>query len=164
MHCLPIYDHIRNSHHLYFQNAPFSALICGVQGSGKSHSVGVLLENALTQDRRLGIIEKPLAALVLHFGESGANSKPCEAAYQALRSNRFDPLVKPPRVVVYCSPSSLIAISKVYAPLGSSIKILPLTFDEHELDAESFLAMMGVDGSSENVPLYVKIILVSRFR
>lgn len=123
--------------------------------------MGVLLENALTQDRRIGVVEKPLSALVLHFGESGANSKPCEAAYQALRSNKSDPRVQPPRVVVYCSPSSLTTISKVYAPLGPSIKILPLMFDEHELDAESFLAMMGVDGSSESAPLYVKIILVT---
>lgn len=65
-------------------NAPFSALVCGVQvcilcssrvffhifdlnrakGSGKSHSTSVLLESCLMADTRLGTLPEPLSALV----------------------------------------------------------------------------------------------------
>lgn len=44
---------------------------------------------------------------------------------------------------------------KVYAPFGSAVMV----FDEAELDAESFLAMMAVDASPESAPLYVKVVL-----
>ena len=62
-------------------NAPFSALVCGVQvrgihvsqfpgelnefqGSGKSHSTAVLLESCLIQDRRIGTLPAPLSGIV----------------------------------------------------------------------------------------------------
>lgn len=61
-------------------NAPFNALVCGVQvrsillsknsdlttqqGSGKSHSTSVLLESCLMADARLGTLPSPLSALV----------------------------------------------------------------------------------------------------
>ena len=61
-------------------NAPFSALVCGVQvcplpyfrffvfdlvqGSGKSHSTSVLLESCLIQDSRIGTLPAPLSALM----------------------------------------------------------------------------------------------------
>jgi hypothetical protein len=44
-------------------NTPFSALICGVQGSGKSHSASVILEDCLIVDKRIGTLPKPLAGL-----------------------------------------------------------------------------------------------------
>lgn len=45
-------------------NAPFSALVCGVQGSGKSHSTSVLLESCLIRDERIGTLPAPLSGLV----------------------------------------------------------------------------------------------------
>jgi len=63
-------------------NAPFSALVCGVQvsrhfpslafaayislrqGSGKSHSTSVLLESCLMSDDRIGTLPEPLSGLV----------------------------------------------------------------------------------------------------
>ncbi|GBE79348.1 hypothetical protein SCP_0205460 [Sparassis crispa] len=54
-------------------NAPLSAIVCGVQGSGKSHTVSVLLENMLIpRHAPIGNGEKALSGLVLHFGEAGA--------------------------------------------------------------------------------------------
>ena len=35
--------------------APSTAVLCGVQGSGKSHALGVLLENALSPHRALAL-------------------------------------------------------------------------------------------------------------
>ncbi|KAH7887887.1 hypothetical protein F5I97DRAFT_1935940 [Phlebopus sp. FC_14] len=137
-------------------NAPFSAVICGVQGSGKSHTVSVLLENMFISGLRpIGSLQKPLAGLVLHFGEGGPSARPCEAAW--VGSSDL-PGVKTPQIKVYVSKSSLNTMTAVYAPLASRVKVEPLLFSEDELDAQAFLSMMAV-GSSESVPLYIHGIL-----
>lgn len=105
----------------------------------------------------IGFLEKPLSGLVLHFGEGGPSSRPCEASWVGVPSFRG---VKTPPVRVFVSRSSLNTMRTAYAPLGSRVTVEPLLFSEAELDAEAFLSMMAVD-SSETVPLYVQIILVS---
>ncbi|KAI0751495.1 hypothetical protein C8Q80DRAFT_1157643 [Daedaleopsis nitida] len=137
-------------------NAPFSAIVCGVQGSGKSHSVSVMLENMLIVDYNpIGYSNKPLSGLVLHYGEGGSGARPCEAAWVGC-----SPLqgVRPPHVKVYVSRSSLNTMRRVYAPLGKSVTVEPLLFNEKELDAEAILSMMAV-GSSDNPPLYMHRVL-----
>ena len=104
----------------------------------------------------IGSLQRPLCGLVLHFGEGGPSSRPCEASWVGVPS--FDGIDTPP-VRVYVSRSSLNTMRNVYAPLGSRVTVEPLLFSEAELDAEAFLSMMAV-GSSESAPLYVQIILV----
>ncbi|CAE7198101.1 unnamed protein product [Rhizoctonia solani] len=139
-------------------NAPMSTVVCGVQGSGKSHTVGVLLENMLLPpDPRFGHTQKPLSGLVLHYGEGSATTRtPCEAAHIALCA---DSSVVPPPVRVYVSPASLNTMRGVYAPLGSGVTVEPLYFAEEELDAQAFLSIMAVSGGSDGAPLYMQIIL-----
>lgn len=137
-------------------NAPFSAIVCGVQGSGKSHTVSVLLENMIIPNcKALGPLEKPLAGLVLHFGTGGENCLPCEAAYLA-RQKYHD--VQVPPVRVYVSRSVLNRMRRVYAPLGKNVIVEPLLFTEDELDAQAFLSMMAVE-SSDSAPLYMQVFL-----
>ncbi|KAG2029864.1 hypothetical protein BDR03DRAFT_1017810 [Suillus americanus] len=63
-------------------NAPFSAVVCVVQGSGKSHTVSLLLESMFIPNMRsTGTLQKPLSGIVLHFGEGGPSSRPSEAAW-----------------------------------------------------------------------------------
>jgi hypothetical protein len=132
-------------------------VVCGVQGSGKSHTVSVLLENMLIPDlQEIGSLEQPLAGLVLHFGEG---SRPSEAAWVGVRKGRSDG-VRPPNVRVFVSKSSLNTMRAVYAPLGKDVEVTPLLFNEAELDAQAFLSMMAV-GSSDVAPLYIQIVLVS---
>ncbi|KAI6134861.1 hypothetical protein EV401DRAFT_863313 [Pisolithus croceorrhizus] len=137
-------------------NAPFSAVICGVQGSGKSHTVSVLLESMFIPNLPpIGALKKPLSGLVLHFGEGGPSARPCEAAWVATSEN---PGIKTPKVRVYVSKSSINTMRAVYAPLGDKVIVEPLLFDKNELDAQAFLSMMAV-GSSENAPLYMQGVL-----
>ncbi|KAG6371854.1 hypothetical protein JVT61DRAFT_8851 [Boletus reticuloceps] len=139
-------------------NAPFSAVVCGVQGSGKSHTVSVLLENMfIPKLNSIGMLSKPLAGLVLHFGEGGPSSRPSEAAWVGVPSSA-NPNIKTPPVRVYVSKSSLNTMKAVYAPLGKHVKVMPLLFNESELDAEAFLSMMAV-GHSESAPLYIQTVL-----
>ncbi|THH01846.1 hypothetical protein EW026_g892 [Hermanssonia centrifuga] len=137
-------------------NAPFSAIVCGVQGSGKSHTVAVLLENMFVCNTpQIGSLEKPLSGLVLHVGEGGPDSQPSEAAW--IGSAMIDSAVVPP-ITVYVSPSSLNTMQSVYAKVGSHVTVKPLLFNESELDAKAFLSLMAI-GSSEGAPLYMQTIL-----
>ncbi|KAH9951841.1 hypothetical protein B0H21DRAFT_717813 [Amylocystis lapponica] len=137
-------------------NAPFSALVCGVQGSGKSHTVSVLLESMLVPEYMpIGATEKALSGLVLHLGEGGLGSRPSEAAWLAIAKAGG---VRTPNVRVYVSNSSLQTMRAVYAPLGKKVQVEPLLFSEDELDAEALLSMMAV-GSSDSAPLYVQTIM-----
>ncbi|KAG1755860.1 hypothetical protein EDB19DRAFT_1663375 [Suillus lakei] len=137
-------------------NAPFSAVVCGVQGSGKSHTVSLLLESMFIPNMRsTGTLQKSLSGLVLHFGEGGPSSRPSEAAWI---SSSHIPGIQTPSVKVYVSRSSLNTMRAVYAPLGDGVTVEPLFFSQDELDAQAFLSMMAV-GSSESAPLYIQGIL-----
>ncbi|KAI4520458.1 hypothetical protein K525DRAFT_286016 [Schizophyllum commune Loenen D] len=137
-------------------NAPLSAIICGVQGAGKSHTVSVLLENMfIAKVPEIGSLAKPLSGLVLHYGEAGASAHPCEAA--SIGSSTIAG-VTPPKIKVFVSPSSLDRMKALYAPLGKNITVLPLLLTETELDAAAILSMMAV-GGAEGAPLYIQIIL-----
>ncbi|KAI9454617.1 hypothetical protein F5148DRAFT_1229087 [Russula earlei] len=137
-------------------NAPFSAVICGVQGSGKSHTTAVILENMFVAGcRALGRLVRPLSGLVLHVGETGDCAAPCEAAYVSV--SVIDNAVPPP-VRVYVAPSSLTRMKKVYSHLGDNLEVKPLYFSERELDAPAFLSLMAVN-SSDHAPLYMQTVL-----
>ncbi|OAX37557.1 hypothetical protein K503DRAFT_792881 [Rhizopogon vinicolor AM-OR11-026] len=148
------------SHSLYPRlyintNAPFSAVVCGAQDSGKSHTVSVLLENMLLPKlQEIGSLEQPLAGLVLHFGEG---SRPSEAAWVGVPTGRGEG-VRPPKVRVFVSKSSLNTMKAIYAPLGKEVEVTPLLFNEAGLDAQAFLSMIAI-GSSDSVPLYIQIVL-----
>ncbi len=125
------------------QNTPFSAVVCGVQGSGKSHTVSVILETMLVpQYAPIGSLKRPLSALVLHYSNGSPNGLPSEAAYIGVPRSRG---IKTPNV-------------HVYVP-NANITVAPLLFDESELDAEAFLTMMAID-SLESAPLYMQIVMV----
>lgn len=65
---------------------PWSTFICGSQGSGKSHTLSCLLENALLLPSRVGKLSRPLAAIIFRYDKFTAFSSTqlCEAAYCAL--------------------------------------------------------------------------------
>ncbi|KAI0053073.1 hypothetical protein FA95DRAFT_1552963 [Auriscalpium vulgare] len=137
-------------------NAPLSAVVCGVQGSGKSHTVSVMLESMfITGYPATGHLAKPLSGLVFHFGETGSSSRPCEAAYLGVSDT---PGVSPPAIRVYVSPGSIKRMQRLYDELGDNVHVEPLYFSEAELDASAFLSMMAV-GSSEGAPLYMQSVL-----
>lgn len=112
----------------------------------------------VAKDRRLGALDKPLAGLVLHFGESGEGAQPCEAAFQCISR---DPNVQPAKVRVYVSPSQLKTMKALYQRhFGDRVDVAPLKIVHDELDSASVLSMMCVSTSGEP-PLYVQIILVN---
>lgn len=121
----------------------------------QSHTISVLLESMLIQDRRLGLLPYQLSALVLHFGESGSTFKPCEATFVGQCE---DPLVLPPEVIVLCSPTNITNISKSYTAFGGGAKVYPLYFLEEDIDATSLLSLMAVSESGQ-MPLYMHMVM-----
>lgn len=94
-----------------YQNitAPWSAFICGSQGSGKSHTLSCTLENCLAQSSA-NVLPRPLTGIVFHYDHlsSDVGGTACEAAY--LSSN---PKIK---VRVLCPPTNIRQI-QVSSPL-----------------------------------------------
>ena len=135
-------------------NTPWSAFICGSQGSGKSHTLACMLEAALIPSR-LGKLPRPLAGMVFHYDKfSGfTSSQVCEAAY--LCSSGI-------RVKVMVSPCSYSRMQKVYENLPgigkkAQPKVVPLYFRETQLDVERMMRLMAVSEKEGPTPFYMEV-------
>lgn len=139
-------------------NTPWSAFICGSQGSGKSHTISCLLENALVPDNPSGELPHPLAGLVMHYDKfTNYNSTQiCEAAY--ICSSGIP-------VTVLVSPSNIWAMKRLYSTLpGLSAgapkpKILPLYLKETQLNISRILKLMAIDPAANETPLYMDVVM-----
>lgn len=97
--------------------APSSVFICGSQGSGKSHTLSCLLENALAPCKA-NVLPRPLTGIVFHYDTfiSDSGGSPCEVAW--LSSN---PDIK---VRVLCPPTNIRTIQVSLGPrLGIPISV-----------------------------------------
>ena len=137
-------------------NAPWSTFICGVQGSGKSHTLSVLLENALLTNSPAGVLPHPLAAIVFHYDKfsSYVSTQLCETAYLCSAGI-------PVRVLV--SPSNMWTMHELYSrlpglPAGSPRpKVLPLYFSERQLSISTMMTLMAVS-ENNRPPLYLEVL------
>ncbi|KAJ5129595.1 uncharacterized protein N7515_005634 [Penicillium bovifimosum] len=135
-------------------SAPWSAFICGSQGSGKSHTLSCLLENALIKPSPAGKLSSPLAGLVVHYDKftAFASTQLCEAAH--LCSSNI-----PVRVLV--SPTNYLAMKKAYTKLagGSSmLKVQPLYLPQKDLNISMMKTLMAVNNKAGQ-PLYIEVIM-----
>ncbi|KAI1806183.1 hypothetical protein F4811DRAFT_512153 [Daldinia bambusicola] len=139
-------------------NVPWSAFVCGSQGAGKSHTLCCLLENSLIPSSNAGSLPYPLAGMVMHYDDHAnySTAQVCEAAY--LCSSGIP-------VTVLVSPSNIWAMKRLYSnlpglPPGSPRpKVVPLYFDEHQLDASRILKLMAVDPTADRTPLYMEVVM-----
>ncbi|MCJ1381961.1 hypothetical protein MMC17_005073 [Xylographa soralifera] len=137
-------------------NTPWSAFICGSQGSGKSHTLSCMLENCLLQSP-LSELPNPLAGVVFHYDKfsSYTSSQICEAAY--LCSSGI-----PVKVLV--SPTNFWRMKSAYENMpGLHVgmkrpEVIPLRFSEQHLDISRMMNMMAVKEKDGPVPLYIEVI------
>ncbi|CAG8011059.1 unnamed protein product [Penicillium salamii] len=135
-------------------SAPWSAFICGSQGSGKSYSLSCLLENALLPSSPAGRLTSPLAGLAIHYDKFTAFSSTqlCEAAY--LYSSGI-----PVRVLV--SPTNFVAMKTAYGKLAGGSEMLtvePLYLPQKDLNISMMKTLMGINGKAGQ-PLYVEVVM-----
>ena len=136
-------------------NAPWSAFICGSQGSGKSHTLSCMLEAALWQPK-LGKLPNPLAAMVFHYDKfnSCSSSQICEAAY--LSSAGI-----PVKVLV--SPSNYYTMKEAYEnmpgfPQGATKPVVKaLVLFEEQLNLERMMTLMAAEEKDGKPPLYMEV-------
>ncbi|KAI9841639.1 MAG: hypothetical protein M1837_000486 [Sclerophora amabilis] len=135
-------------------NSPWSAFLCGSQGSGKSHTLSCMLENCLLTSQRLGEIPNPLGGLVFHYDRfSSESGNICEAAY--LCSSGI-------QVRVLVSPSNLEPMKRAYGnieglPKGASRPVvMPLLLKDKHLSMENMMKLMAVKDSDGPIPLYME--------
>ena len=135
---------------------PWSAFICGVQGSGKSHSLATLVENCLLTDHQIGSVPNPLTAMAFHFDpySSSYSTQHCELAYFCSTGTNV-------RILV--SPRNLPKMKMHYGNLPNlpagvkSPEVFPLKLSEKQLNIMSIKALMSF-GSSTSVPLYMTVL------
>ena len=136
-------------------NAPWSAFICGSQGSGKSHTLSCMLEGALTPSG-LGPLKNPLAGMVFHYDKftGFAADQHCEAVY--LNSTSIS-------VTVLVSASSFYRLQKVYEnvrnlpPDAPKPVVAPLLLEEKHLNIERMMKLMAVDEKEGKTSLYMEV-------
>lgn len=136
-------------------SAPWSSFICGSQGSGKSHTLSCILENALIPSSPAGRLSSPLAGLVVHYDKFTVygSTQLCEAAY--LCSSGI-----PVRVLV--SPTNYIAMKQAYERLpglgnaSGLLKVVPMYLSQKHLNISVIKTLMGV-GAGPHQPLYVEV-------
>jgi hypothetical protein len=134
-------------------NSPWSAFLCGSQGSGKSHALSCMLKNYLLQDARIGKNPKPLAGLVFHY-DSYSGSGVCEAAY----------LCSSVKTTVLVNESNFERLKLDYqtmaARYGGTIKVEKLKLLPRHLDTERVKRLMAV-GKDGDLPLYMHVSIFS---
>jgi hypothetical protein len=137
-------------------NVPFSMFVCGVQGSGKSHTTSCILENSLIRSKHLGKLRNPLSALIFSFAQfsgDGVGFTVSEAAFLASTDPRLPEGAHVRKVHVLVSPSNFLRISKLYIRLPNVV-VTPFRLNPQDLDIDTMLTLMNVD-ESEGTPLYM---------
>jgi hypothetical protein len=137
-------------------NVPFSAFICGVQGSGKSHTTACILENALIPSPLLGHLKRPLSALVFSYGQfggDGASFSVSEVAFLAASHFKFPNHPHVNKVHVLVAPSNYARISRLYSRLPN-VLVSPFKLKPSKLDIDTMLTLMNA-AESDNTPLYM---------
>lgn len=131
-------------------NAPWSAFICGSQGSGKSHTLSCMLENCLISDEKIGKLQQPMSVMLFNY-DSYSSGMPCEAAY----------LTSHVRVKVVVSPSNFWKMKDVYGslPNQNNLQVIPLLLNESHLTIGRMKSLMGINmEKGAATPLYIKVI------
>ncbi|TGZ82375.1 hypothetical protein EX30DRAFT_305103 [Ascodesmis nigricans] len=135
---------------------PWSFFVCGLQGSGKSHSTSALLESCLIPTPILGHLQKPLSGLILHYSQYATASafQPCEAAFLSVPHPDFAAHQRHRvPVTVLVSPSNYYNLKTAYAGIpGVTVKRLLL--HPAQLNISAMLALMAVD-TGDKIPLYM---------
>jgi hypothetical protein len=135
-------------------NTPSTTIVCGVQGSGKSHSVSVIIENSLISSPELGKLPAALSVVVFHLGAAqGGMHLPCESAFVRHPGETGEAFPIPIKVLV--SPSNLKTMRKVYADTGAEVS--PFYLSTKDLNCTRMFSLMHVT-EDKDTPLYMQVL------
>jgi hypothetical protein len=130
-------------------NTPWSAFICGSQGSGKSHTLGCMLEGCLINSHQIGKLPYPLAGMVFNY--NSVASGPSEA--YGIHSGGV-------KTTVLCSPTNLFRMKQLYQPVPGAetyLKVEPLYLESKHLNIERMWRLMAFSDTEKDPPLYMQV-------
>ena len=160
-----------NNHTPIYLNVhdPFCFVTVGVQGSGKSHSLAVIVENCVLRstdevcntDGTLRL-HTPMSSLVFHYDQNQRNQcetigiiHPSDRLRSYFAEKKLEPLSLPrQKTLVIVSPSNYHQRKAYY---GSDVRVEPLLFSWGALSAKQIKCIMRInDGENQ---LYVSTML-----
>jgi hypothetical protein len=128
--------------------------VFGLQGAGKSYTVGTLLEAALIRDPHLNRLPSPLAGVVFHystdrryvpeFASMGLPNDDSEAVDALARDYDTSPRAVA-EVVVLVPPDVLEERQREFPDL----QVKPLLVGPHELTVDDWRLLMGLEGGEQ---------------
>ncbi|WP_026750674.1 ATP-binding protein [Sediminibacterium sp. C3] len=136
----------------------------GVQGGGKSYTIGTVTEMVLKPFNKVNKIQAPLACVIFHYSESMdyepeftsmiyPNDKEAE-----LRKLKQEFGAEPGRIedVVLLTPKDKVEARKAEYP---SIDIFPIAFNSKELNVQDWMFLLGAIGNDSTYIKQLKAIM-----
>lgn len=133
-------------------NQTHTISLFGVQGGGKSYTLGGIVEMACMPIRGVNVLPRPLAAIIFHYSStldyrpeftSMVRANTDDAQVKALRE-RYGAQPRALEDVVILVPEAKVAERSAEYP---GIKVLPISFKSSELKAAHWKFLMGAVGS-----------------
>lgn len=148
-----------NQHRIALDLSETSAIsLFGVQGAGKSYTIGTIIEMVLKPFENINSLPRPLGGVIFHFSESmdyapeftsmkRPNDKDSEIRILLEKYN-----AKPSAVddIVLLVPQAKVDERKAEYP---NIPVLPIAFNSNELNIESWKFLLG---ALDNEAMYLK--------
>jgi hypothetical protein len=145
-------------------NQTHTISLFGVQGAGKSYTLGSIVEMACMPIPNINILPSPLATVIFHYSPTqdykpeftsmvAANSESTEASVLRKRFGAEPAALKD---VVIFVPASKVEERKTEYP---ELEVLPLTFAASELKATHWKFLMGAVGSQSMYLRQVNLIM-----
>ena len=136
----------------------------GVQGGGKSYTIGTISEMVLKQFSNINVLPSPLAGVIFHYSES-MDYEP-EFTSMILPNDKENELAKlkarygaePDNIedVIILTPKDKIEERKAEYP---SIKVLPIAFNSKELNVQDWMFILGAIGNDSTYIRQLKAIM-----
>ncbi|MFT3738471.1 MAG: ATP-binding protein [Breznakibacter sp.] len=136
----------------------------GVQGGGKSYSIGIVAEMVMKQVSNVNILPSPLASVIFHYSES-MDYEP-EFTSMILPNDQESEIEKlkkeyganPESIsdIVILTPKDKVSERQSRYP---SIPILPIAFNSSELNVQDWMFLLGAVGNDSTYIKQLKAIM-----
>lgn len=136
----------------------------GVQGGGKSYTIGTISEMVLKQFSNINVLPSPLAGVIFHYSESMDYEPEFTSMIYPNDQNRELQILKerygaePDNIddVIILTPKDKIEERKREYP---SIQVLPIAFNSKELNVQDWLFILGAIGNDSTYIRQLKAIM-----
>jgi DNA phosphorothioation-dependent restriction protein DptH len=140
-------------------NSTNAISVFGVQGSGKSYTLGSIIEMALMKIPNLNILQKPLGVIVFHYSDLEEYPPEILSIIQPNEGTEAEKLKKDYEVdpKAFTNVTLLVPETKLEQRQKEfpHINIRPVLFNSTELDSDAWRYLMGATG---NDAMYVRVI------